>query len=331
MEKIDVVITWVDGNDPEWKKEKEYYLRKSGRIEDIASLHERYRNWDNLQYIFRGIEKFMPWVNKVHFVTWGHLPSWLNVNNRKLNIVRHTDFIPEQYLPTFNSNTIELNLHRISGLAEKFINFNDDMFVIRPTKPEDFFQNGKPCDMACISPQPIQRSAIANIELNNLKIINDHFTRENILKNKWKWLNPFLYGQYAIRTAIFLQFSTIIGIFQPHIPFSYIKSTIDFIWEEETEILDLTCKNRFRTVEDVNEWLFRSWQLLSGNFVPRSKKIGLLMTVSDVPKLQKILKSKKYKLVCINDGVLITDFKKTKTLVNTELNKILPDKCTFEI
>ena len=56
----------------------------------------RYRDWDNLQFWFRGVEKFAPWVNKIHFVTYGHLPKWLNVNNKKLNIVNHKDFMPER-------------------------------------------------------------------------------------------------------------------------------------------------------------------------------------------------------------------------------------------
>ena len=115
LNKIDVVITWVDGNDKAWQAEKEKYL-------PLRSDKVRYRNWDNVQYIFRGIEKFMPWVNCVHFVTWGHLPKWMNTNYEKLHVVNHKDFIPKEYLPTFNSNAIELNLHRIPGLSENFIN-----------------------------------------------------------------------------------------------------------------------------------------------------------------------------------------------------------------
>ena len=53
---------------------------------------------------------------------------------------------PEEYLPTFNSHTIEMNLHRIKGLSEQFVYFNDDMFINKPMKPRDFFVHGKPCD-----------------------------------------------------------------------------------------------------------------------------------------------------------------------------------------
>jgi len=114
---IDFVMIWVDGNDPEWQKEKAKY---DGSVVTTANSEVRYRDWDNLQYWFRAVEKYAPWVNKIHFVTWGHIPKWLDTTNPKLNIVKHSDFIPEEYLPTFSSHTIELNLHRIEGLAEIF-------------------------------------------------------------------------------------------------------------------------------------------------------------------------------------------------------------------
>ncbi|MEI3411918.1 MAG: hypothetical protein V8Q57_00820 [Blautia sp.] len=57
-------------------------------------------------------------MNQIYFVTWGHLPNWLNISHPKLKVVRHEEFIPPDYLPTFSSNSIELNLHRIKGLSK---------------------------------------------------------------------------------------------------------------------------------------------------------------------------------------------------------------------
>ena len=96
-EKIDIVVLWVDGNDEEWVKEKNEYMEHKGDKES-----NRFRDCDNLQYVFRGIEKYVPWINKVFFITWGHTPAWLDTNNEKLVIIKHEDFIPKQYLPTFN-------------------------------------------------------------------------------------------------------------------------------------------------------------------------------------------------------------------------------------
>ncbi len=133
---IDIVIAWVDGNDPTWQQIKALYERPKNinTNEDtktsIDNTIQRYRDWENLQYLFRGIEKICSLCkNCSFFVTCGHLPSWLNTKAAKLHIVKHSDYIPEQYLPTFNSSCIELNFHRIDGLSENFIYFNDDFFL----------------------------------------------------------------------------------------------------------------------------------------------------------------------------------------------------------
>ena len=104
MEKIDFVIPWVDNTEPEWQKSFETYLPQSSHSSDTREI--RYRNWENLKYWFRGVEKFAPWVNKVHFITCGHKPDWLNLNAPKLHFVKHSDYIPSEYLPTFSTRPI---------------------------------------------------------------------------------------------------------------------------------------------------------------------------------------------------------------------------------
>lgn len=92
--KIDFVIPWVDGTDLEWINEKNKYLPEDQK--KLSTSEERYRSWDNLQYWFRGVEKFAPWVNHIYFVTWGHIPKWLNVSHEKLVIVKHQDYTFEK-------------------------------------------------------------------------------------------------------------------------------------------------------------------------------------------------------------------------------------------
>lgn len=326
---IDIVITWVDGNDPEWLAQKEKYLPSEAHLD--GAQKERYRDWDNIQYIFRGIEKFMPWVRMVHFVTWGHLPKWLNINHPKIHLVNHTDYIPPEYLPTFNSNTIELNLHRISGLAEQFINFNDDMFVIAPTRPEDFFKNGLPCDMAVLSPAPCFRDVMCCVEANNFGIINDYFSMADVSKNKKKWYS-LKYGKFLARTIIFSRFHMILGLFEPHIPFSHLKSTMNEVWEKEYAVLDGSCKNKKRTRDDVNEWLFRHWQIMSGNFEPRRWDFGLLLPAErDKEQIISLLKNPgNLKMICINDSKDVKNFEECKRDINAALEHLLPEKSSFE-
>ncbi len=167
---IDFVLLWVDNTDPAWQEEFQKYRHAA----DGDSRSVRFRCWGNLQFWFRSVEKFAPWVRKIHFVTHGHLPEWLNTSHPKLNIVRHSDFIDAAYLPLFNSRAIEVNIHRIPGLADRFVYFNDDCFVNRPLDPSFFFRGGLPCDVFgynAISPQ----NGLAVPMINNLRIISAYF------------------------------------------------------------------------------------------------------------------------------------------------------------
>ena len=133
---MDIVITYVDGNDPVWKHDYEQYT-------NVPVMQKRFRDWGTLKYLLRGIEVNMPFIRNVYLVVshQSQVPDWADDAN--LKIVLHKDIIPAEYLPTFNSTTIEMFLHRIEGLDEEFIYFNDDIFPIQPCSADDFFKDGK--------------------------------------------------------------------------------------------------------------------------------------------------------------------------------------------
>lgn len=329
--KIDFVLTWVDGNDPEWQKERNKFSNdKSGDSRNV-----RFRDWDNLQYWFRGIEKFTPWVNKIHFVTWGHYPSWLNLNHPKLNIVRHTDFIPREYLPTFNSHTIELNLHRIKGLSDKFVYFNDDTFITRGMKKEDFFKSNLPCDSAILSPVIGNfRNSISPIIINNMEVINATFSKNKVLKNNMtKWFNP-LYKKDNLNTFLLLPWKKFVGFKNPHLPVAYLKETFMELWEKEQELLSNTCEFKFRNKQNVNHWLMRYWQFTTGSFMPRDTNIGYCYSLTNQnEEIFSAIKNQKYKMICVNDNDSdpITNFILEKDLLKQSFNDILPEKSSYEV
>lgn len=326
--KIDFVIMWVDGNDPQWQEEKAKFSNNQGDRRNI-----RFRDWDNLQYWFRGVEKYANWVNKIHFVTWGHVPSWLNTDHPKINIVNHKDIINNDYLPVFNSRAIEVNLHRIPGLSEQFVYFNDDMFIIKKVKKEDFFRNGLPCDNATPDPTPSRSKVkIGTAISNNMGIINTHFNkRKQIMKNLSKWYNP-KYGRRLIAPICMLPWGNFASFATAHIPHSYLKSTFKEVWEKEPEILELTSKTRFRNSDNVNQWLMRYWQLASGQFYPRNPKIGEnFMLKSNNKDSMKVIKKQKYKMICLNDTMDISDFNHLKQQIINSFNKILPNKSNYEV
>lgn len=329
---IDFVIAWVDGNDKKWQQQKEEYSPGLGS----NSLKFDYRDWDNLHYWFRAVEKFAPWVNNIYFITWGHLPSWLNTDNPKLRVINHKDFIPAKYLPTFSSHTIELNLHRIKGLSEHFVYFNDDTFILKEMKPTDFFKRGLPRDCAVINPiAPANKKCIASLQLNNISVINENFEKHIVIrKNLKKWFNP-LYGRLVLLNLLFIPWKRFVGLYEMHLPSAFLKQSYINIWNKENEILDQACAHKFRYFKlDVNQWVIKEWQLASGNFQPRSTSIGKLFAIKnmeDAIVLKKYITKQKKKMICVNDHVVDNDFNQIKSYVNNGFEAIFPDKSKYEL
>lgn len=330
VDKIDIVIPWVDSSDPEWQAQKKKYSPQVTINDDDREI--RYRDWNNLQYVFRSIEKFAPWINKVHFVTYGHLPKWLNVNAPKLHIVRHENFIPEEYLPLFSSHIIELNMHMIEGLSEQFIYFNDDIFLLKMTKPEDFFKNGLPCDVNIPNLVLPDFTTFSPIVFNTVAYINKHFSkRKQMKKSPGKYFN-LKYGIVGFCMTLFFSYwQGYTGFYNHHLAVPYLKSTLEEVWKKERATLEKTCQHRFRDNADVNQYIFRFWQLASGNFVPGSLKGKYYLVSSDNRKILKYINKRKGKMICINDAEFTGDFGTVKEQINNALNRILPEKSSFEI
>ena len=140
---IDVVYTWVDGTDTTWQRARAEALGVAdpAAFTENAASDARFLDHDELRYSLRSLEKYAPWVNHIWIVTAGQVPAWLNVEHPKVTVVDHRDiWSPEGTLPTFNSHAIEAHLHRIEGLSEHFLYFNDDVFLGRPCDPELFFE-----------------------------------------------------------------------------------------------------------------------------------------------------------------------------------------------
>lgn len=326
--KIDFVIPWVDGNDKAWQQEKIQYAIKNN---EDASVN-RYRDWDNLQYWFRGVEKFASWVNKIHFITWGHIPEWLNTEHPKLHIVRHEDYIPKEFLPVFSANPIEINLHKIVGLEEQFVYFNDDLFLVNSTSPTDFFKGGKPNSMFAMCPYICQRDVFSKLIANDMGIINSNFDMRKMLAKNWKkWLSV-KNGEGVLMTLLALPYPGFIGFLNTHLSNSYLKSTFDEVWKKEKELLMYTSQHRFRNPLDVNQHLMKYWQLVKGEFNPfNEKKFGKYYVIGrDDIKILEDIKKNKYKIICLNDVDENVDFEYEKKFLQQTFDIILPQKSSFE-
>lgn len=326
--KIDFVMTWIDESDSNWIEKKRKY---SGNYATNLNSEARYRDWGFLRYWFRAVEEHAPWVNKVYFITEGHLPNWINKDYEKLVVIKHSDYINEKYLPTFNSNVIELNLSNIKGLSDNFVSFNDDMFLNADVTPGDFFKNNIPRDMGVFSPVVPAINSIDSIVLKNVEIINEYFNIRKVLKkNPSKYFN-IIYGKHLIKNFCVLPWNKILGFYDNHIPISYKKSTFDKVWQNEQNIIEATLNNRFRTSTDISHWLMRYWQICEGDFVPRKNNFGEYYSVGvDTDKIVSDIKLKKHKVICINDNDLLVDFETTKESILTEFRRKYDRKSQFE-
>lgn len=330
--EIDFVIIWVDGNDPEWIREKNRYTPDATSKSSI----NLYRDWSNLQYWFRGVEKFAPWVRKIHFVTWGHVPEWLNLSHPKLNLVRHEDYIPRRYLPTFSSHSIELNLHRIEELSEHFVFFNDDIFIIDHVEPSDFFVSGLPCDEAVMCPL-ISKSVnqFDHILLNDIGLINQSFSKKDSwVRDRKKWLSRQFDLKTRMRNLLFLKtFGDDYPFFRTkHLPAPLLKSVLNEAWEVAGPYLSATSERKFRDVRDMNQYIFRFWQLVTGRFSPKNfEDFGKNFSLPrDRDRLFEAVKKQKYRLVCANDTEESTDFENMAHELIACFKEILPNKSSFE-
>ena len=324
---IDFVLPWVDGSNSVWKERFAQYSGLEGDSQNI-----RFRNWDLLHYWFRSIEKFTPWVRYVYFITSGELPEWVNLNHPKLRWIKHEDYIPAKYLPTFSANTIEMNLHRIEELSEHFVYFNDDMFVTGPVKESFFFYKGLPCDSAVMSAKPAD-GGIIHMAINDIGVLNKHFDKHKaIKKNPFKWFN-FKYGRGLISNILLYPWMSFSGFVDPHVPNAFLKSVLLNIWEKESALLDRTCMGKFRTNEDVNQWLIRYWQLAEGRFHPVDRlKNSLCTDITDgnMEFIRHIITNKIYTMICLNDSNDIHNFEKTKLELHRSFELLLPEKSGYE-
>lgn len=336
---IDFVIPWVDGSDPKWQNEKSLYEpHQKGSVDcgEDDNRQERYRDWDNLQYLFRGIEQFAPWVRTVHFVTCGQLPDWLNRNHPKLHFVKHEEYIPKEFLPTFSANTIEWNFHRIKGLSDQFVYFNDDMFLLQKITPKDFFRNGKPVDMLALQPDVANNDdkVMPYIYLNNAMLLAKYFNkRENMKKQPGAYFHIGYPIQYFCYNLLEMAFPRFTGFYTVHGPSPLLKKTYQTLWKMEPALLAEVCSHKFRHKGDVNQYVLREYQKLNGNFIPKNVQAmcGYYEVSDQNDALLKAITGQTKKVLCLNDANCQINFEQTRKQIQQALEKVFPEKSTFEL
>lgn len=318
MTKIDFVVPWVDDSDPVWRAKKESLFPQKSSA--------RHKDYGTFKYWFRMVEENAPWVNKIYIVTDGQKPEWLNVDNPKIELVYHEDFIPKEYLPTFNSGVIIMNTHRIKGLSENYVLFNDDTFLVNRIEPTDYFVNGKPKLYGIYSPI-VPDEMFKKTLFNNMLIINKHFPDKALKRYPFKFFN-FAYGVQNIRNLLTI-FWKKPGYINMHLPSPLTKSTLEHLWKIENEFLDRASQNKVRHYDtESNEYLVNYWNIETGNFEPARVDFGKNILINDLSKLEKMMKNRRNKIICVNDIEGTND--EQYELLENILSKHFPKKSSFE-
>lgn len=168
IEGIDLVVPYVDSSDKNWQ---DLFVNNSPNVnkEDVDAINRFRGQGEFFRFFFRGVNRYMPWIRKIHLLVQSEsqVPTW--INRDEVHVVLHKEFIPEKFLPTFNSTTIETFLWNIPGLSEKFIYTNDDVYCIHPMVKTQFFDNNVCFTHAYTSSKV--NSTYGNQVLNSFRLI----------------------------------------------------------------------------------------------------------------------------------------------------------------
>lgn len=264
--KIDIVYTWVDGSDPNWNRKRIEKAKLVGNTLPEANSKSRFMDNNELKFSLRSIHQFAPWVNNIFIVSDKQIPDWLNISHPKIKIIDHTDiFYDKSCLPTFSARGIESQIHHIEELSNRFIYFNDDMFLGNHCTENHFFtKNGSPrVFVSEIIPIPNKKSF--DIKKRYPSKRNDHqhaiVNTRKLIKSKF---GKSVY--YNIR----------------HGSKPLLKSVLSDIEKHFSLELEKTSRNSFRTEEDVLMFhLFEYYTLI--------KKIGKAKYLKTVSKKKNII------------------------------------------
>lgn len=198
---VDAVITWVDGSDPSLRKKQELFFPLSDGHGPTSKT--RFASSGEVKWCVASILKFGKFFRNIFIITDNQTPEILSQLERvfkkedlkKIRIVDHKEIFRgyEEYLPVFNSVAIETMIHRIVGLSEQFVYFNDDVFLMKESQPDDFFIDSKAV-LRCRIRSDITYNIIRRFETCWRRGRSDFFSSRGVQYNAAKIAG--LHGKY---------------------------------------------------------------------------------------------------------------------------------------
>jgi hypothetical protein len=293
-----VVYTWVNHRDPEWQKLYEVATGRSlhGEQSDDRSA-DRFVSRDELRYSIRSVVRYAPWVRNIIIASNCSPPDWLSLEDPRIRWVDHREFLPLDGLPVFNSHAIESRLHHIPGLANHFLYFNDDFFLLRPMQPTHFYySNG----------------------------IGKCFFEEwgTVVGDVHPFDPDYLNGARNGKRLLERSLDCSVAALHRHTPYSLRKDVLFEMEERFPEDFARTARSRFRSITDIStaSFLYHHYAHITGRALPATRGTRLVKQQQHdyVRKLLDIMRGKDESLtLCINDGAGST--------VDPKWNQIIED------
>jgi len=308
---IDVVYTWVNGNDTAWQKVKEERAIQCQKeiVHKDANSFNRFRDRNELKYSLRSLCQYAPFVNHIYIVTCGQRPFWMEPHP-KITFVNHEEIFQDtSHLPTFNSQAIEAHLHRIPGLSERYIYLNDDFILTKAVTEDDFYdQEGN------------IKVFLTRNSISKDKVIKPDCSYYTSLKN----MDQFLDTVFGVEKRYDIA----------HAPYVMKKSIVEQFEAEFPEILTETSSHPFRSVDDytLTNGLFPYYALYHGHAVVGQLKTKMIFIGASYKKNSRQLKQmrdKRLQMVCLEDATHVDSMKTDKQIVRA-LEEDLPNKAPWE-
>lgn len=299
-ERVDAVYTWVNHADAGWQS-----LWKD-TFPEKAFDPDRYTSNDELRFSLRSLNKYAPWLNRIHIVTNCSKPSWL-ADEPRINWVAHEDIFPDQIaLPTFNSHAIEACLHKIPGLTEKFIYLNDDFVLAQPCLPVDFFDE-------------IGRSVTYFEPYGMVSGISTPETPDYLIAaNNVRKLLAKDFPNYKARNL------------HRHVPYCLKKSVLAEMESKYPSAFTKTRLSKSRSESDVNitSFFYHHYAYATGRAV-KSDAPGIIVRPNNIDTVAS-KDAFKYKFLCFNDGDGSAGDTKYKELTGKFFNLRLNHRAPWE-
>ena len=288
---VDYVVPMVFHNDHLWQED----FKTAHHRFDERNKYDfvRFRSWGTEHLLIRCVKKFMPFVRTIYIILAreSQKQSWMD--DEGVKVVYHRDFIPERFLPTFNSCAIEMFLHRIPGISDRFIYGNDDMYPLSMLSENDFFEGVIPKQHCGFKPLPENPNIFHCLCLSGLNFVASEFGK--------KYTDVLLKGGHGLTPVL--------------------KSTCEYLWYRGGSEIEKSI-TPFRGPWNYCQWIYMWWHHLSGNYIDEPCRTVCLSTKNTVEEICSAIR-KARGVVCVNDNECEDDYKKYGRAVISELENKL--------